>query len=249
MRAVEAEGASIDEAIEHALGALRVRREQVEIEILENAARGLFGLGSRRARVRATVRAALDPRQVDGPGASRTQDVSRETESESTARSHGATALRARDVLDVILGHLDDSPRVEIADGDETGTIQLSLSGRDSGLLIGRRGETLDALEHLVRRIIFRDEVAPGIRISLDVEGYRNRRQESLEQLARKLASKVAASGSAVTMTPMSPRDRRIVHLALQSDSNVATVSEGEGIYRRLVIFPKDGRDSRPRQG
>jgi spoIIIJ-associated protein len=108
-------------------------------------------------------------------------------------------------------------------------------------MIIGRRGQTLDALEHLVNRIVLRDEADAGVRIALDVEGYRERRQESLEQLARRLAAKARETGRAVTLNPMSPRDRRIVHLALESDPGVSTASEGEGHYRRLVIAPRPG--------
>ncbi len=118
-------------------------------------------------------------------------------------------------------------------------------------MIIGRRGQTLDALEHIVNRIVFRDDTEPGLRVSLDVEGYRERRQKSLEELAERLAAKARETGRFVTLNPMSPRDRRIVHLALQSDPSVSTRSEGEGHYRKLVIVPVErrGREtSRARQ-
>lgn len=239
MRSVETEGGSIDEAIDRALAALRVTRDQVAIEILENASRGLFGFGSRRARVRATVRAPLG----DGDRApERVTAVSRETpDVPGKPGSSQAAADRAREVLDVVLPQLVESPRIAELAG-ESGTIRLSLGGVDGGMLIGRRGQTLDALEHLVNRIVFRDETASALRIALDVEGYRERRQESLEQLAHRLAGKARETGRPVTLNPMSPRDRRVVHLALQDDPAVSTASEGEGHYRRLVIIPQNGR-------
>ena len=96
-------------------------------------------------------------------------------------------------------------------------------------------------------RIVFRDDTEPGMRIALDLEGYRQRREESLQQLAHRLASKAKDSGRVVTLNPMSPRDRRIVHLALQADPSFSTTSEGEGHYRRLLIMPQGasrGRES-----
>lgn len=251
MRSVETEGGSIDEAIQRALDTLRVAREQVEIEILENSARGLFGIGSRRARVRATVRQSLEAAigaETDGAAAR----VSRETASSAGAGEREGAIVRAREVLEAILGHLVDGPKVieEVAGSSEEaradGTIHLSLSASDSGMIIGRRGQTLDAMEHLVSRIVFRDDGERGLRIALDVEGYRKRREESLRQLAHRLAGKAKETGAVVTLNPMSPRDRRIVHLALQADPDVTTVSQGEGSFRRLLITPQGRR--RPRE-
>jgi spoIIIJ-associated protein len=161
--------------------------------------------------------------------------------------------VRAREVLEVILGHLVDGPQIiEEEPGPSQGTqadgtILLSLSASDSGMIIGRRGQTLDAMEHLVSRIVFCDDRERGLRIALDVEGYRQRREESLRQLAHRLAGKAKESGAVVTLNPMSARDRRIVHLALQADPDVTTVSQGEGSYRRLLIMPRGKRWGRER--
>ena len=250
MRSVETEGGSIDEAIEKALETLRVERDQVELEILENSARGLLGFGSRRARIRATVRSSLVSQLEHFADESPISEVSRETVPalgavDGVAGREGAVR-RARVVIEQILSHLVDSPKVlDTGSSTDGGPIQLSLSGSDSGMIIGRRGQTLDALEHLVNRVVFRDDTEHGVRVSLDVEGYRQRRQESLEQLALRLAAKARATGRLVMLNPMSPRDRRIVHLTLQSDPSVSTRSEGEGHYRKLVIVPTAGRRSR----
>lgn len=251
MRSVETEGASIDEAIEGALEALRVSREQVEIEILENATKRLFGIGSRRARVRATVRPSLDT-TLETVGRERPPAVSRETKPAHVKRagveSREEAIARAQEVLERILAHVVDGARAVEETGDagqDDATIHLALSAADSGMVIGRRGQTLDALEHLVGRIVFRDDGDRGLRIALDVEGYRRRREESLRQLAYRLASKAKETGAVVTLNPMSPRDRRIVHLALQDDPDVSTISQGEGNYRRLLITPQSRRRGR----
>ena len=107
--------------------------------------------------------------------------------------------------------------------------------------MIGRRGQTLDALEYLVNRVVGRDGEGGEGRIMVDVERYRERRREALEQLARRLAEKAKLTGRVVTVNPMSPRDRRIVHLTLQDDSGVATRSQGSGHYRKLLLIPSAG--------
>jgi spoIIIJ-associated protein len=131
------------------------------------------------------------------------------------------------------------TPTVEVTTGEDPGTIVLQVSGDSSGLLIGRRGQTLEALEYMVNRIIGRDGETP-VRVMLDVERYRERRREYLDTLAKRLAAKAQQTGRVVTLNPMSPRDRRIVHLALQGDTAVSTRSQGEGHYRKLLIIPAD---------
>jgi spoIIIJ-associated protein len=238
MRSVETEGASIDEAIDRALTALRVTRDQVEIEVLEGATRGLFGIGGRPARVRASLRHVLSS-VVGGEDAAAEESVSRETTG-SERQNRDASAARARQALHRILDHLVDSPCIEeIRDPDQPAIIRFALSGAESGIIIGRRGQTLDALEHLVGRIVSRDDADASFRIALDVEGYRQRRRQALEELARRLGAKARATGRSVTLSPMSPRDRRVVHLALEPEYGITTASEGEGLYRRVVIRPE----------
>ena len=235
MRSIECEGDSIDEAIAKALGTLQVERDRVEIEILADATRGLWGFGGRKARVRATLR----PR-VGAPSA----DVSREASSAASEDAPACTpsgAARALALVEEVLGHLGVSCTVTIHEATEPGSILLAVSGEGSGLVIGRRGQTLDALEYLVNRVVGRDGEGGGGRIMVDVERYRERRREALEQLARRLAEKAKLTGRVVTVNPMSPRDRRIVHLTLQDDSGVATRSQGSGHYRKLLLIPSAG--------
>jgi spoIIIJ-associated protein len=149
-------------------------------------------------------------------------------------------------VLTGILGHLGATGQVDARPGDDPGSIVLEIAGDSSGLLIGRRGATLDALEYLVNRIVSRDEVVAG-RITIDVEHYRQRRQEYLDSLARRLADKAKQTGRVVTLNPMSPRDRRIVHLSLQNDGQVTTRSQGDGYYRRVLILPAGRSNRAPR--
>jgi spoIIIJ-associated protein len=215
MRSVEAEGGSIDEAIANALQMLRVAREQVEIEILANASRGVLGFGGKPARVRATVRESL-----------------------SHVVSRGAREMRAQEILAEILRHMGADCTVERRPDPEPGTIALAVQGSDSGLVIGRHGQTLDALEYMLNRIVAHSENGAP-RVVIDVEQYRERRRAALEQMARRLAAKAKQTGRTVALDPLSPRDRRVVHLALQSDPAVVTRSQGDGHFRSLLIIPQ----------
>ena len=145
---------------------------------------------------------------------------------------------KAGDVLRDILDKMGIEAEVSAFDDGER--VILDAHGAESGLVIGKKGATLDALQYLVNRIVFKQ---PGERplVVVDAEGYRGRREDSLVDLAKRLAEKAQRSGRPVPVEPMSPHDRRIVHMALADHPGVTTESEGEGSARRVVIFPKKG--------
>jgi len=245
MRFIESEGDSIDEAISRALQTLQVERDQAEVEILSDATRGLFGFGGKKARVRATVRAPLLSR-LDGVMVA--ENDSRETSSsapaaasaDDTTATPGDFEARCKTVLGELIRHLGISCEISVRPGDGPGSIVLDVKGDSGGLLIGRRGQTLDAIEYITNRIVARGDDHARNRVSVDVEHYRERRQEYLTALAHRLADKVKQTGRVVTLNPMSPRDRRIVHIALQNDAAVATRSQGDGHYRKVLIVSAD---------
>lgn len=260
MRSVEAEGSSIDAAIDAALEMLHVTRERVEIEIVSNASRGLFGLGGRKAKVRATLRQPISERILDESNevqalAAPSLDVPRprepvirpaprspiETEKRPPQPSDGAdapdpaTAQRAEQVLRDIVRHVGVAAEVESAIEDDS--VVLQLTGDSSGILIGRKGQMLDALEYIVSRIASRDRNA-AVRVVIDCEHYRDRRRESLEELARRMGDEAKRKKRVVKLNAMSPRDRRIVHMILQQDPSITTRSSGKGHFRKLIIIP-----------
>ncbi|GAW93651.1 RNA-binding cell elongation regulator Jag/EloR [Calderihabitans maritimus] len=126
---------------------------------------------------------------------------------------------------------------ISIAQKDEY--TYLTLTGSDLGILIGRRGETLNALQYLVNLVVNR-KVEKRIKIILDVEGYRSRREQTLIRLARRLSEKVKRTGNRIVLEPMNPHERRVIHTALQNDNSVYTYSEGEEPYRKVVISLKN---------
>ncbi|MHB0884786.1 MAG: RNA-binding cell elongation regulator Jag/EloR [Bacillota bacterium] len=207
MKQVEKRGKTVDEAVKAALRDLGVPQEQVEIEVIEEPSKALFGLlGGREARVVVRVR---------------TED----------------RAVVARRLLEDVLGTMD--LEVEISVEDREGATAFNLEGPDLGILIGRRGQTVDALQYLVNLAANRTGDAEKVRFIIDVEGYRRRREETLRSLAERLADRVQRSGRSVVLEPMSAQERRIIHLALQQNSSVETQSEGEEPQRHVVISVK----------
>ncbi len=261
MRSIESEGDTIDQAIDNALQALELGRDRVEIEILTDATKGLFGFGGSKARVRATVRASLwkptggeetTPPAVPRETPGRRPEAAQISTDESTdgrpaadrqrPQSEAEFETRCSLILQEMLTHIGVPCTITIRPGVDPTTMVLDVTGDSGGLLIGRRGQTLDAIEYLLNRIISRDDGGTSARVAVDVERYRDRRREYLEALARRLAEKARQTGRVVTLNPMSPRERRIVHLALEVDPTVTTRSQGEGHLRKVLILPADRR-------
>ena len=148
-------------------------------------------------------------------------------------------AERAGEVLGEILARMGIAAVVKVSEDEEQ--ILLDVQGPESGLVIGKQGQTLDSLQYLVARIVHRDrhEADFGKLLVVDAEQYRARRRESLVALAHEMGEKAIRTCRPVAVNPMSPHDRRIMHLALDKVPGVTTQSEGEGSFRRLVILPK----------
>lgn len=209
MTVIEEVGRTIEEAVEVGLRRLGLPRELVLVETLDEGNPGFLGLVGGRQ-----ARVRLTPTQM------------------------GEQLLAVRGALAELLRTMG----IEAAIGWEElpeGGLRLSLSGPDAGLLIGKRGQTLEALQFILTRLA-RRRLRERLRIQLDVEGYVERRRQQLEQLALRLAEQVKVTGEPVTLDPMNPADRRTVHLVLQRDSEVRTASLGEGLLRRLVISPNE---------
>lgn len=151
----------------------------------------------------------------------------------------GERAEEARTVLDCILGHMGIEATVAVVEDPER--IVLNVAGSETGLVIGKKGQTLDALQFLMNKIINRDREGRKP-IVVDSEGYRVRRADALVELALRLGEKAVRTHRTITVNPMSPHDRRIIHLALDKVPGVTTRSEGEGAFRRLLIIPEPGK-------
>ena len=207
-------GRTVEEAIEIALKELDADRDEAEVEILSRGKSGFLGIGGEPAKVRVTKIAR-------GEGGS------------------GDAAAVAIEAVSRILqaAQVNVSRTVRAANDPESGGPIIDLSGEDSGLLIGRRGQTLQALQFLVNLIVRRQ--FEGVRVVLDVENYRQRRENQLKDMATKVAERVAQTNRSITLEPMPPADRRIIHTSLTDHPGVSTESTGEGEGRKVTILPK----------
>ncbi|GBC63802.1 RNA-binding protein [Desulfonema ishimotonii] len=146
-----------------------------------------------------------------------------------------------KEALQRIIDFITTDATVQVEQRDDR--IRFNVEGGNAGILIGKRGQTLEAIQYLVEKIVNKSN-GQRVRIQVDVEGYLDNRKANLESLAKRFAEKTGSSGKPSTMGPMNAHDRRIVHLALKDDNRVRTQSVGEGFYRKLVIFPKKKKRS-----
>ena len=206
----------VEEAIQPALEQLGISRKEVNITVLNEGKRGIFGRGGEEAKIRV----------------------------ESTGKMDSDITEVAKTVLETLITQLgvvaSVVPQVKPAAGEEeeATAINLDIEGDDLGILIGRRGQTLACLQYLVRLIVGH-QTKVWVPIVIDVEGYKQRRYEALQALAWRLAEQVKASKTPFTLEPMLAYERRIIHLALADHADVTTESIGEGEARRVVIRPK----------
>lgn len=208
MSVLEFEEKSVEEAIEAACQKLKLPREKLEIEIVSKGSSGIFGIvGARKAKIRVAVKEM----PID------------------------AATERAKDILSEILRHIDVPTVVEAEAKDDQ--IYLNVISNGSGLLIGKRGKTLTALQYLVTRVLHRT-AGENVSVVVDTENYRSKREMSLTELAHQLGEKVKKSRRSLTTGPMNAQDRRVIHLALKEDTEIRTKSKGEGNLRRVVIYP-----------
>jgi spoIIIJ-associated protein len=240
MKSIEISARTVAEAIQLALAQLGKDRDEVAIEVRE------AGSDDEEALVRVTV--VDDDEPVEHTPAGESPGVSGESHSPASAQADMANVEKiARRILEDLLERMDIQAYVTAVRtsvpgqrGDTEETITLHVEGADEeamGLLIGRRGETLRSLQFMVNLLVSR-KVQKWPQVVVDVGNYRQRRQESLEGLARRMAERVRQSGRPLTLEPMGAYERRIVHLALRSDSTVYTESTGEGENRKVVIYP-----------
>ncbi|MDQ0257566.1 spoIIIJ-associated protein [Evansella vedderi] len=205
MRKVTVSGKTVDEAIEQGLTKLDTTREKVEIKVLEEPQKGLFGiLGGKPA----VVEMLLKPDPIK------------------------EAIVFLRDTID----KMGISASVEKEERQEG--IYLNITGVDIGVLIGKRGQTLDSLQYLVNLVANRQS-DNYLRIYLDAEGYRERRKEALETLAARLSNKAIRTKREVRLEPMNAHERKIIHTALQNVKGITTYSDGEEPNRRIVVAPK----------
>ena len=254
---------TVEEAIAQGLSQLGLTADAVSVEVLDAGAKGFFGLGKHQVRVRLTVNppssgaaavetgpavpAALSDAMPPAQGASEARVVPSEVEApviESESEpAHDPLLDRAESVVSKMLHLLNLRAQVSAHYGpvehDGRRNIDVDIRGNDLSVLIGRRSETLSAFQYIASLIVGK-EAGQFVQMTVDVEGYRSRREKQLIQMAMRMAEQVAKNGRRQTLEPMPSAERRIIHIALRDHPDVTTESAGEEPYRKVTILPKD---------
>ncbi len=209
MEFMEFSAKTVDDAVINACQHFTVTRENLEYEVVEEGSSGFLGFNSKPAIIKARVLV---------------KEVSVED--------------KAKDFLKEVLAAMNIAATIEATYSEEEKSLEIILNGEDMGVLIGKRGQTLDSLQYLVSLVVNKKN-AEYIRVKVDTENYRERRKLTLENLAKNIAFKVKRTKRSVSLEPMSPYERRIIHSALQNDKYVTTHSEGEEPYRKVIVSLK----------
>jgi spoIIIJ-associated protein len=254
MEGMEIEGKTIDEAIENACNTLRVPREKLNIEIISEGSSGFLGMGAKKALIRASLlhidmefdtpvdrppepkgKVAHGTAAPDERGERAAAPPATTARPASTPVDGKPAAEEAQRILDGLLKLMQIESPVVVEETEEA--IILSIQGDGSGLLIGKRGQNLDAIQYFVNKATHRSPNGHKM-IIIDTEDYRKRREESLVALAMRLGEKVKKTKKPVTVGHMNAHDRRVIHMAMQNDASLTTKSRGEGEYRKILILP-----------
>ncbi len=229
MTTVEKTGKTVEEAVAAALKELQVTEHDVTVEVLEQPKSGFLGLiGARPAKVAVTLIKKEEPAVEE--------KITVETEEATAVVGEDPIAVGKAFLMDVF-AKMNLTVTIEAEEKEEV--VLFDLKGNDLGILIGRHGQTLDALQYLTNLAANKNAGEGRKRIVLDVEDYRKRREETLVRLAHRLANKVKRRNQRIVLEPMSRHERKIIHMALQDDPQIATYSEGEEPYRKIVIAAK----------
>lgn len=252
MAFVEMTAKTVDEAVAKALKELNITADEAVVEVLEEGKKGFLGMFSKDAKVRVTAKEVAAPvveEIIVEEVKVEAEPVAEETVVEEEAPAANEYVAReprkyvvndeaiakAREFLQKVFNAMKIEVVMEKFVNKNDGTVTFKLHGADMGILIGKHGQTLDSLQYLTNLVANKNS-AERVRVIIDVEDYRDRRIETLNRLAYRLADKVKRSGERVALEPMNPHERKIIHMALQNDRRVTTLSEGDEPYRHVVI-------------
>jgi len=228
----EFEAKTVDEAIATAMRTFRSTFEQLDIKVISEGSKGLFGLvGTKNAKIQARQRKTLTEATPEPLREAPPSSPAKRTEPEG--QRNVTVPDNAPEIISELLKLMNISSEIKIR---EDGIIEIIGDG--SGIIIGKRGQTLDALQFIVNRILNKDRSEP-VYVTIDTEGYRQRHMDHLRSMAVQMGQKARRTGQSVSLERMNPYDRRIIHLALKNDGRVNTRSIGDGIFKKIVIVPR----------
>ena len=221
---------TVSDAITAACQEFTVTSDRLDYEVVEEGSSGFLGIGAKAAVIKARIKEEVKPE---------VKEITKEKkESISANVDYVQLCEVAKDFLRDVFKAMNLEVIVEASYNEKEKEVDINLSGDEMGILIGKRGQTLDSVQYLVSLVVNKDQ-NDYIRVKVDTENYRERRKETLENLAKNIAYKVKRTKRSVSLEPMNPYERRIIHSALQNDRYVTTHSEGEEPFRRVVVSLK----------
>lgn len=228
MKPLEISAKTVEEAIQIAMNQLNASREEIKVDVLSEGKSGIFGVGTEKAVIQVERLSPMSELEEDEHNKKNVAEVAEEILE---------TLL---DLMDIEAITLPESLQTTNGEEQVTAPLAFNIQGEDLGILIGRRGQTLAALQYVVRLII-NHQMKVWTPVVIDVEGYKQRRSEALQALAVRMAEQVRLKGMPFTLEPMPAYERRIIHLALTDHPDITTESIGEGDARKVVILPDQG--------
>ncbi len=223
---------TVDEAVTAATIELGVTSSELDYEVVEKGSSGFLGIGAKPAIIKAR-------KKNEGTDFNEASEKSMENKKAAVgAGSDTEIVKKTSAYLNTLFTAMKIETKVTIQYDEESNNMNIDLEGPEMGILIGKRGQTLDSLQYLISLFVNKESES-YIRVKLDTENYRARRKDTLENLAKNIAYKVKRNRRSITLEPMNPYERRIIHSALQNDKYVATRSEGEEPYRKVVVYLK----------
>ena len=247
---IEVSAKSVEEAITEACVKLGLTSDQIETEVVEKGSSGFLGIGNKPAIIKAWKKshkpAEQEEKQPVEEKTEKTSDTVVSTEKKHSERkvtvlsdsSVEAFSASAKEFLGKVFDAMHLEVQIDTSYDKENNCLDIELSGKEMGVIIGKRGQTLDSLQYLTKLAI-NTNTEDKIKVKVDTEDYRNRRKKTLENLASNVAYKVKKTGRAVELEPMNPFERRVIHSALQNNRYAKTHSEGEEPDRYVVVSPK----------
>ena len=252
---LEFESKSVEQALEKASQRLNIPPNKLEHDIISYGSTGIFGLvGSKKAKIRVVVPDDKERIKTGAITEKKEKEADREGIEENVDAPFGKapatevpeeTAALGKETLQKMVDFITTDAAISVS--QDGGKIVYEVSGGNTGVLIGKRGQTLEAMQYLVEKIINKQN-EQRVRVEIDIEGYLQSRREQLENLALRLSEKVKKIGKPLTAGQFNSHDRRIIHIALKADREVRTHSVGEGFYRNLKIIPKRKRRQKQTQ-
>lgn len=241
---VEFEGKTVEGAVREASEKLNIPARKLKHDVISHGSSGIFGLvGTKRAKIRVSVPEDAMPKAPEKATEKKPSDsdeaVSLVEEAFEIQNGNEAVAESEKLGQEALQTLVDNITTDAVVDADRNGEkILYTITGGNTAVLIGKRGQTLEAMQYLVEKIVNKQS-EKRVRVEIDVEGYLEKKREKLKSLAIKLGEKVKQTKKPATVGQLNAYDRRIVHLTLKADSELRTHSIGEGYYRKLKIFPK----------